>query len=143
MLVERIVVDTNVFVSAILSGNGASRAVIRLCFSGETIPVFGNALFLEYEDVIARSALFDGIDFSLQDRNDLFDALLSVSDWIDVKFLWRPNLRDEADNHVLELAIAANAVAVITGNTRDFQSGDLKFEHVSVLTPAQYLERNR
>ncbi|MDD5028207.1 MAG: PIN domain-containing protein [Rhodoferax sp.] len=32
----------------------------------------------------------------------------------EIYYLWRPNLRDEADNHVLELAVAAGAQAIIT-----------------------------
>jgi hypothetical protein len=34
-------------------------------------------------------------------------------------FLWRPNLPDEADNHVIELAVAGGASAVVTNNVRD------------------------
>jgi predicted nucleic acid-binding protein len=32
---------------------------------------------------------------------------------------WRPNLPDEADNHLLELAVAAQADAIVTRNLRD------------------------
>jgi len=37
-----------------------------------------------------------------------------------IYFLWRPNLRDEADNHLVELAVAGGAQAVVTRNKRDF-----------------------
>jgi hypothetical protein len=39
----------------------------------------------------------------------LFAGFLSVCHWCEIYYLWRPNLADEADNHVLELAVAAAA----------------------------------
>ena len=55
-MVPRIVIETNVPVSAILSPDGAAREVLRRCPSGETRPPIGNALFPEYEDVLSETA---------------------------------------------------------------------------------------
>lgn len=72
----------------------------------------------------------------------MFRAFLSVCRWQQVSFLWRPNLVVEADNHVLELAIAANGATIITNNVREFARGDLKFA-VAIDTPEIVLERMR
>ena len=61
--------------------------------------------------------------------------------WVTPYFGWRPNLRDEGDNHLIELAVAGGAHAVVTHNVRDLRHGELSFEHLRVLTPAQCLER--
>jgi uncharacterized protein len=53
----------------------------------------------------------------------------------------RSNLRDEADNHVLELAIAGNAECIITSNKRDFMESDLKFPALDVLNPVEFLAK--
>ena len=53
---------------------------------------------------------------------------------------WRPNLPDEADNHLIELAVAAQADAIVTRNLRDVSRGDLKIPSLGVLTPEQCLE---
>lgn len=53
---------------------------------------------------------------------------------------WRPNLLDEDDNHLIELAIAGHAQAVVTHNVRDLTRGELVWPHLRVLTPAQFLE---
>ncbi len=68
----------------------------------------------------------------------LFDGLLANCKWVDIHFLWRPNLPDEGDNQVIELAIASGATTVITHNLRDFM-GELKFPEVRICTPATFL----
>lgn len=55
-------------------------------------------------------------------------------------FGWRPNLRDEGDNHLIELAVAGNARAIVTHNVRDLRHGELSWKNLRVLTPAQCLE---
>ena len=51
-------------------------------------------------------------------------------------FAWRPNLRDESDNHLVELAVAGGARAIVTKNVRDFGRMELRFPDLRVLTPA-------
>ena len=132
--------DTNVLVSAILSPDGAAREVLRRCLTGGLRPLVSNALFLEYEAVLARDRIFAGIRFTRHDRGALLDAILSVCEWVNITFLWRPNLSDESDNHLIELAIAGNADSIITGNTRDFMAGELTFASIRVVTPGDWLK---
>lgn len=136
----KVVVDTNILVSALLSGGGAPRGVLRLCLEEKITPIFGMALFSEYEDVLAREALFIRSPLSASERNTLFDALVSVGTWISVYYLWRPNLRDEDDNHLVELAIAGGASWIITANLKDFRGAELRFDHLRVGTAGMFLE---
>ena len=53
----RIVVDTNVFIAAILSPAGENRDVVRACLRGRARPIMGAALFHEYEDLLGRCQL--------------------------------------------------------------------------------------
>ena len=48
---------------------------------------------------------------------------------------------DEADNHLIELPFAAGAQAIVTHNIRDVGRGELRWQTLEVLTPAQFLER--
>jgi putative PIN family toxin of toxin-antitoxin system len=136
----RVVIDTNVFTAALLSRAGANRRVLRACLSGQAHPLMGAALFSEYEDLLARSALMAKSPLNTAERKQLFEAFLSVCEWVRIYFLWRPNLPDEADNHLVELAIAGGADAIVTNNTRDVRRGELSFPHLQVLTPAQFLK---
>ena len=55
-------------------------------------------------------------------------------------FRWRPNLRDEADNHLVELAVAANARCLVTRNLRDLSSGELRSRELRIVLPETLLE---
>lgn len=98
----RVVIDTSVFVGAILDhAVGASRKVLRRCLLRELFPAMGTALSLVY-------------------------------------YRWRPRLVDEADHHLLELAIASGAEAIVTKNVRHLRSGELRFPQI--LQPEDLLE---
>ena len=65
----------------------------------------------------------------------MWAAIIRRCLWVRVYYLWRPNLPDEADNHVVELAVAGNAEAIVTHNTRDFRQNELRFPGLTVVTP--------
>ena len=137
---DRVVIDTNVFAGALLGGTGYNRLVIRACLSGRLKPLMGQALFLEYEDVLNRRALFRTSPLSRQERQELFAAFLSVCEWVQIYFSWRPNLPDEADNHIVELAVAGGAAMIVTNNVRDLQGADLRFPDLRMVAPRELVK---
>ena len=58
-----------------------------------------------------------------------------------VYFLWRPNLKDESDNHLIELAVAGDADFVVTRNLRDLRGAELHFEPLRILSPEDFLKK--
>ncbi|MFT4193236.1 putative toxin-antitoxin system toxin component, PIN family [Ottowia sp.] len=134
-----IVLDTNVFVSALRSGGGASRHMLRLVLQGRATPLFGNALWQEYEDLLGRDVWTSAT--TPQERRQVLAALAQAGRWVTVYYGWRPNLPDEGDNHLIELAVAGNAQAIVTHNVRDLARGELSWPRLPILTPAQYLEQ--
>ena len=139
----KVVVDTNIMVGALLQEDGACRAVIRLCLQGELKPMMGVALFSEMEDVLSRHDLFKESRLDLNERTELFQAFLSKTELVKIYYSWRPNLHDEADNHVVDLAVACGAEYIITQNTRDFARMELKFQQLRCTTAAQFLSEWR
>jgi putative PIN family toxin of toxin-antitoxin system len=135
----RIVADTNVLVSACI-GRGPASKVIEACLTGHLRPMLSLALYLEYEDVLNRAAPFRLARLNIVQRNDMLDALFSKSTLVEISYRWRPNLRDEADNHLIDLAVAANASYLVTSNVRDFAGGDLRFDYVKIITPTNLIE---
>ena len=133
------VIDTNVFVGACL-GLGAANAVVAACLNGQCTPLMSAALFAEYEDVLQRTALFEGCRLSVAERDELLDIFMSHCIWTRVYYLWRPNLRDEGDNHLIELAVAAGADLIISRNVRDLRGGQLPFAGLQIMTPEAFLK---
>ena len=81
-----------------------------------------------------------GSETSVEDRRTVLAALARQGRWVTVYYGWRPNLPDEGDNHLIELALAGGAQAIITHNLRDLRGGELRLGNLRVLTPAQCLE---
>lgn len=133
------VIDTNVFVGACL-GTGAAAGVVRACLLGTVKPLVGAALLAEYEDVLARDELMADSRLSRAEREDLLDIFIACCAWTRVYFAWRPNLPDEADNHLIELAVAGAAGFVVSRNLRDLARGELKFPGLRCLDPAAFLK---
>lgn len=141
-MVHRVVIDTNVFVAALIRKSGENRKVLRACLQEKVRPVMGQSLFLEYEDVLGRKKLFERSLLSAVERERLLEDFLSVCEWVEVFFLWRPNLPDEEDNRVVELAVAGGASMIVTNNVRDFQRSQLRFPEFRIVKPGEFLKEN-
>ncbi|MEZ5448066.1 MAG: putative toxin-antitoxin system toxin component, PIN family [Thiolinea sp.] len=134
-----IVLDTNVFLGACL-GQGNANRVVMCCLQGDFLPLMGAALLAEYDDVLGRDELFDKARLNSEERAELLDIFLAQCRWTRIYYAWRPNLRDEGDNHLLELAIAGNAQYLITYNLKDFRTMELKFPELRICTPEQFFQ---
>jgi len=135
----RIVLDTIIFVGACL-GQGAAHQVVAMCLRGESVALMGTALLSEYEDVLGRSDLFQGCRLDIDERDELLDIFLGSCEWTRIYYAWRPNLPDEADNHLVELAVAGGAQFIVTRNLRDVARMELRFPHLRVLSPEDFLK---
>jgi predicted nucleic acid-binding protein len=76
----------------------------------------------------------------MHERDTLLDAFLSVCQWVTIYYGWRPNLRDEADNHLIELGIAGGASFLITKNIKDFKNSELQFPQLKVIDPISFIK---
>lgn len=135
----RVVIDTNIFVGACI-GVGASSAVIRACLQHRVVPLMGEALLAEFEAVLGREALFARSRLDAAERSTLLDTFLALCEWTRIYFLWRPNLPDETDNHLIELAVAGDADVIVTRNLRDLRGVELRFASLRVLSPEDFLK---
>lgn len=138
-MTHRIVLDTNIFLGACL-GQGAAHHVVTACLRGQCLPLMGAALFAEYEDVLGRTELFETCRLSPMEREELLDIFLASCAWTRIYFAWRPNLPDEADNHLVELAVAGGARFIVTRNLRDVARMELKFPELRVMSPEDFLK---
>ena len=136
-----VVLDTNVLVAGLCRRTDSPSFKILQNIQRGIIPlVLTQKLYLEYESVLTRGSILKLIGASKEEIALALDALLALAHRSEVFYLWRPNLRDEEDNFVLEAAVATNAL-VVTKNIADFQRGELKFPDLVILTPQQFCDR--
>jgi len=134
-----VVVDTSILISALIGTEGPNREILKQCLKGELKPLISNALFLEYEDVSSRERIINICPLSDEEKRKLLNAFYSICHWVSIHYLWRPNIKDEGDNFLIELAVAGNADYLITNNIGDFKNTQLNFPNIQIMTPEQFL----
>jgi putative PIN family toxin of toxin-antitoxin system len=129
----RIVVDTNVLVSGILSPHGPPATVLRLLLNEHVSLCFDERIMSEYRDVLTRGKF--GFD------SDLVEDVLSFLEVTGVPVVANPlsiNLPDPADLMLLEVSHSGSAEFLVTGNLGHFPKssrGD-----IVVLSPRNFVD---
>jgi putative PIN family toxin of toxin-antitoxin system len=130
---HRIVLDTNVLLSAILFG-GPPKQVLDLVISGAVDCCLSLAILDELRDVIRRPRF----GFSAEQAFNVLEELHTVCE------ITNPTIRvtvvtiDPDDDKILECAVESTATFVVTGdrhllNLREFRG-------IQIVTPAIYLK---
>lgn len=139
MKFNRVVLDSNVLVAAARSRNGASFALLNALRANRFCMLASVPLFVEYEAVLKRpEQLAQGMR-SVAREDAFLDALVLRVEPVHLYYLWRPQLRDAADEMVLETALNGRADVLVTFNGGDFDAAQ-KFA-LPVLTPAEFLKQ--
>ena len=135
----RIVIDTNVRVSAFRSRRRASWKLVNLL--RDEVPPFSLhlpvPLAFEYEETFRQQHLQMGL--AQAQVGVLLDAICEVGAHHDIHYLWRGFSRDPDDAQVLELAVKAACDAIVTYNKCDF--AEAPSFGVEVLTAHEFLQR--
>lgn len=136
----RLVIDTNVVVAALRSPSGASVALLENALDRRFTLLLSVPLVLEYEAICSDPAqrIVSGLGES--EVVAVTSALCAVAEPVESRFLWRPQLRDPADEMVLEAAVNGRADALVTFNRRDF--GDIPEAFgIKLISPRQTLPK--
>jgi len=136
----RYVLDTNVLVAGLRSRVGASRVLLRWLYAGRYQALVSVAMMLEYEAVLTRPHNLKTFHLEARDIERFLDSMTYLIIPVKTSYFWRPQLRDPADEHILEAAVNGYADAIVTHNLRHFQVVPAKFG-IDVLTPGQALRR--
>ena len=135
MSAVNVVIDTNVFVSALRSKKGASYKLLmalrdNLYKANVSVP-----LFVEYEAVAKREGMIVGL--STDDINSILDYFLSKSSIRKIFYLWRPYLKDPKDDLVLEVAVESQSKYIITFNKNDFRN--IETFGIKAVSPQEFM----
>jgi putative PIN family toxin of toxin-antitoxin system len=131
----RVVLDTNVLVSGLLKSQGPPGRILEFMLADVFVVLYDDRMMSEYVEVLARLAFgFQSgevdpiLDYIFHDGEQVTAGVLDVL------------LPDPTDLPFLEVAAAGNAVALITGNIRDFKPTHGRHS-VNVCSPADFLLR--
>src|SRR2546428_10385778 len=111
--------DTNVLVAAFRSRNGASFEIFRRLRLGEWTAVVSNHLLFEYEEILKRQAPELGL--SLEDVDELLNAICARAEECPLLHGWQPILRDPDDEPLVQLAVESGARLIVSHNVPDLQ----------------------
>jgi uncharacterized protein len=129
----RIVLDTNVLVSGLLTPFGSSGEIIRMVFSSVLILCTDARILSEYREVLYRPKFqFDQDKVAI-----LIDFITQYGQLISSLPLQTP-LPDPDDEAFLEAAIAGRVKALITGNKIHYPSASRK--GIDVLSPSEFID---
>lgn len=129
----RVVIDTNVLVSALISRHGPNARVLDMVLAGKIQPCVSGALLKEYRGVLGRPK-FRGVSSSH------IDALLDLLQAVSLKVTPAATLQvssDEPDNRIYECADAARAHYIVTGNRRHFAT---PYKSIQVVNARELLD---
>jgi putative PIN family toxin of toxin-antitoxin system len=138
----KIVLDTDAIVAAMRSPDGASAAVLGLARSGSIALLVSVPLALEYEAVCMQADHRIATGLTAREASIFVEAVIAMSEPVQIDFLWRPQLRDASDEMVLETAINGRADAIVTFNSRDFGNAPELFG-IEVWVPREAIRRLR
>jgi len=128
----RVVIDTNVIVSGLLSPHGPPGEIVRMVASGSLEVCYDARILSEYAGVLPRPK------FRL-DRVEAQHLLEKVErhGWVVSATPLAKRLPDRNDEKFLEVALAGGAEYLVTGNLKHYPPA--KRQSVRVVSPAEFL----
>jgi putative PIN family toxin of toxin-antitoxin system len=131
----RVVPDTNILVSALLSPDGPPAQVLRLVLQGDLLPLHDDRVLAEYRAVLSRPRFA----FSAGDVAAMLEGIAVGGELVFAKPLL-VELPDPDDLPFLEVAVAGRADALVTGNPRHYQPKRGKHP-AEIISPREAVER--
>ena len=138
----RVVLDTDVIVAGFRSPSGASAELLRVARDNRLTILASVALFLEYESKCTMPEHYRAAGLTFKEAQQFIDALAILIEPVESYYLWRPQLRDPADEMVLEAAVNGRAQMLVSFNRRDFAGVPETFG-IKLLLPSEALEKLR
>jgi putative PIN family toxin of toxin-antitoxin system len=138
MKAERVVVDTNVLISALLQPSGRTAEILMAIRTAGGALLFSDETFEELASRLMRPKFDRYVDQA--SRQEFLADLAGVADWVAIAGAVRA-CRDPDDDKVLETAINGEADGIITGDA-DLLALD-PFAGMRIMTPREFLDAVR
>lgn len=134
---ERVVLDTNVLISAIISSKGSPAKILDLWREGAFDLVFSEETLKELINVLSRPKLLRITGINEDELNRLLSYLRSSSIVVDSSEDISIAIEDPNDTKFISCTVQAGAKYIVSG---DHHLLDVeKFEGTAIVTPAEFL----
>jgi hypothetical protein len=130
----KVVLDTNVLISAILFG-GKPRQILEKAISGEMRLCLSEPILEELKGVLQRSKF----NYSPEMIQFILTELMGIADFVNPSEMIDLVLEDPDDNRILECAVEAGANYIVTGDIHLLKLS--RYRNIEVLNAAAFLER--
>jgi len=134
MTAPKVVIDTNVLVSALLKDNSLPAFILALLREGMIIACISKDILEEYKEVLKR----DRFSAFKKDASLLLTSLKKKALLVEPKTRITVITADPDDNMFLECAVEAGADFLITGNTRHFPFRS--YHNTLIVSPKEFIE---
>ena len=134
----RVVLDTNVVVSALLWG-GTPERLIELAGEGSLELFTSEALLAELAGILGRSKFAQKLRQKNLSAAEIVARYREIAETVEAAPIEEAALRDPDDAHVLACALAARAEAIVSGDADLHALGS--YQGIPVLSPADCLKR--
>ncbi len=135
-----VTLDTNILYQALMSKSGASNFILQQVRKRKIRIALSVPVFYEYQDVLTRKKSLEDFRLQLDDAEKFLRFIAYIGKPFQIYFLLRPNLQDEKDNKIAELAVTSQSDFLITSNIRDFKNAELKFDRLNIITPSEFVK---
>ncbi len=123
-----------------MSKIGASYFILQQVRNRKIQIALSLPVFIEYQDVLKRDKSLKDFELQLKDIDKFLRFIAYIGKIFEIYFLLRPNLKDEKDNKIVELAVTSQSNYLITSNIRDFKNAELKYEQLKIITPSEFVK---
>ena len=134
----KIVLDTNVFVSALINPRGKPAQILNYVFESKVRLFTSPSIIEELERVLSYPKLVKRHGLEKQELKEFVSDLLSILSLVEGKKAIELIAEDPADNNYLSCALDAKADFIVSGDIHLLNLRE--YEGIQIITPAQFLE---
>jgi len=134
----KIVLDTNVFVSALINPRGKPAQILNYVFESKVRLFTSPSIIEELERVLSYPKLVKRHGLEKQELKKFVSDLLSILSLVEGKKAIEVIVEDPADNNYLSCALDAKADFIVSGDIHLLNLRE--YEGIQIITPAQFLE---
>lgn len=130
----RIVLDTNVLISALGWKGGNEYKIAQKCFNRQITLISAIETMEEFRKVALRPKF----GFGVEEIDEFISALIEVCEIIEPKDKFNVVTQDPSDNKFLDAAVSGKADFIISGDKHLLNLKE--FKGIKILTPKEFLD---